>query len=387
MGSPHRIFGLDLLRAIAILSVVFGHGYVLTDRTFSDETYSIPVLDGVAMFFVLSGFLIGRILLRTIAEDDFDGRMLLRFWIRRWFRTIPNYLLVLVIIITFYHVLGLPQPEGLLKYFSFSQNISTPHPAFYPEAWSLTVEEWFYLIVPLPIFLVIMLTKIDRRKAILIWIGAVIVSVTVFRIYRVQHVGYSTFSAWDDNLRKQVVTRLDSLMFGVLAAYLSIYKVTVWRCFSGPGFWLGLCVLLFNKFFWYATHSMFYLNYFNLTLTSVGTFLILPKMSNIERRRGWLVVAVTSVSLISYSMYLINLTLVQLLILPLVVPFLVSINGIFREHIYITQYFTYWFLTLSGSAILYLYFERPMTAIRERFYVRGHKTPTAFAEHEPKLSL
>jgi peptidoglycan/LPS O-acetylase OafA/YrhL len=89
MNINKRVFGLDLLRAAAILFVVIDHGNLLLPdlpRKIAD----LFVFDGVAIFFVLSGYLIGGILLDKL-ESGFNQHSLLDFWIRRWFRTLPNY--------------------------------------------------------------------------------------------------------------------------------------------------------------------------------------------------------------------------------------------------------------------------------------------------------
>ena len=57
-----RIFGLDFLRTIAILIVMFFHGGILLDNTPLEGFPYIPLVDGVDIFFVLSGYLIGTIL-------------------------------------------------------------------------------------------------------------------------------------------------------------------------------------------------------------------------------------------------------------------------------------------------------------------------------------
>ena len=156
MSEGGRVFGLDLLRAFAILCVVYSHGsFLLGDApVIPRDLYMIPVFDGVGMFFVLSGFLIGRILLRTVAHEDSDGRMLVRFWVWRWFRTLPNYYLVLIVLVAVTWSLSaplVPLPDHLARYFTFMQNLAWPHPEFFGEAWSLAVEEWFYLCIPIPL--------------------------------------------------------------------------------------------------------------------------------------------------------------------------------------------------------------------------------------------
>src|SRR5659263_324332 len=90
-----RIFGLDILRALAIMFVVIEYGsYLLPQklRTISD----FFVFDGVSIFFVLSGFLIGGILIKLIDKNGFNFSILKTFWIRRWYRTLPNYFLILI---------------------------------------------------------------------------------------------------------------------------------------------------------------------------------------------------------------------------------------------------------------------------------------------------
>ena len=88
-----RVVGLDILRSIAILLVVYYHGRFILPPHFRSLYDNIQILniDGVSIFFVLSGFLIGGILLKIINKTDFKKVDLINFWIRRWFRTIPNY--------------------------------------------------------------------------------------------------------------------------------------------------------------------------------------------------------------------------------------------------------------------------------------------------------
>jgi peptidoglycan/LPS O-acetylase OafA/YrhL len=92
-----RLFGLDLVRALAIILVLLSHS-----RNLLISFY--PGLDflkaggffGVELFFVLSGFLIGGILIKDI-QAGFDFGILKNFWKRRWLRTLPNYYLFLII--------------------------------------------------------------------------------------------------------------------------------------------------------------------------------------------------------------------------------------------------------------------------------------------------
>lgn len=84
-------------------------------------------------FFVLSGFLIGRMLF-DVAERRLDVR---QFLLRRWFRTLPNYYLFLAInAVLFHRYLG--QPAGNASYMLFAQMlIRRMDSAFFAESWSL----------------------------------------------------------------------------------------------------------------------------------------------------------------------------------------------------------------------------------------------------------
>ena len=130
-----RVYGLDILRAIAIMFVAIGHGSNLLPKKFATIIDSF-VFDGVSIFFVLSGFLIGRILISKITKEGINFKILMTFWKRRWFRTLPNYFLILILLC----VLNLSfNPEfdfrKIYKFFFFSQNITESHPAwFFPEA-------------------------------------------------------------------------------------------------------------------------------------------------------------------------------------------------------------------------------------------------------------
>ncbi len=75
--NPKRIYGLDILRALAILFVVVGHGKYLLPQEL--RFYSkILALDGVSIFFVLSGFLIGGILIRLFEENHINKKLLVK---------------------------------------------------------------------------------------------------------------------------------------------------------------------------------------------------------------------------------------------------------------------------------------------------------------------
>lgn len=361
MASENRVFGLDLLRALAVLSVVYGHGYYIFSAYLPPWIYWLPVpFEGVSVFFVLSGFLIGRILLKTIAHEDFNGAMLSEFWVRRWCRTLPNYFAVLIFLIVGFHLLGKPLPDNLSSYFFFAQNLAYPHPKFFPEAWSLAVEEWFYLLIPIPIYLLSKFPRIDRRKLILGVIITVLIGVTAYRSYLAYDMGFTTMQNWDVMIRKQVVTRFDGLMLGVLGAYLSIYHPHSWAKVADKALVVGILLFLVDKLI--GTKVDWYINYLTISMSSLATLLLLPKLSAWRSGPGAIAKWVTLVSLISYSMYLLHLSAIQGVIFPLYARACTSCAGN-----PIITYAFYWTSTFAASYLLYRYFERPMTSLRDRW--------------------
>jgi peptidoglycan/LPS O-acetylase OafA/YrhL len=374
INNSHRIFGLDIIRAFAILFVIFEHGHTFFSKYIDRETYLIPALDGVTIFFVLSGFLIGTILLKIVySENGLTYIELLNFWIQRWFRTIPNYFLILTILISLqflpFFKNSNPADIEYYKFFLFSQNIFTPHPHFFGEAWSLCVEEWFYLLIPLCICLSTQLTQISKNKIILFWIAFIIISVTLIRVIRVIEFGQLENFSWDNDLRKQVITRLDSLMFGVLMAYLIFHKYTFLEKRKNVLVIIGCCLLIYPQIHpWLFKHDVIFKNYLLFTCTSLGSMFLIPKMLSINKPlKGVLLFRfITFTSLTSYSMYLLNRQFIRDRIIPLLCSFFPSLNNS-SLHICILKYLLYWTLTFLFSYILYTYYETRMTKLRDRF--------------------
>lgn len=128
----HRIFGLDVMRAMAIVMVVVAHA-VFVFKGYSNSFFDILHIFGflgVEIFFVLSGFLIGGILFKLFRTKDVSFMDLKHFWIRRWFRTLPLYFLFLIINILIALLTGFELPNSLWKYLFFLQNFSDTHITF-----------------------------------------------------------------------------------------------------------------------------------------------------------------------------------------------------------------------------------------------------------------
>ncbi len=151
MTAKHRLPGLDGLRAFAVAWVILLHaGYSVTYPAWFAGFASRGV-HGVTVFFVLSGFLITWLLLE---EEQRHGAFSLRdFYVRRAFRILPPVVLFLagLAVLTRFIPLGIP-PWDWLGCLFFFRNL-TGGSYYTAHFWSLAIEEQFYLLWPLLLFL------------------------------------------------------------------------------------------------------------------------------------------------------------------------------------------------------------------------------------------
>ena len=287
----NRIPGLDLCRAAAVLMVLTCHW-----SAHFGAWLGIPVPDvldfvgdtGVDLFFALSGFLIGRILIRMV-ERRADWRDLRVFLIRRAMRTLPLYFLCLAILLTFF-----PPHDGAghtaLRYLTLTQNLIAPMPAdhYFAVTWSLAIEEWFYLLFGGGLML---LSRRIGGKA------AVPVCAALFMI--VPFLARLTFA----DKPYLVYTRLDEIAYGVLAAWLYARQS---RLFLYPAVALAvgaaLIVLAGSGLLPAALVP-------NVTVT--GCAACLPAALRFGYAGSWLSVPVRWLASRSYAIYLIHLTILN----------------------------------------------------------------------------
>jgi len=198
--------------------VLLSHGrHFLSATWVSAEVFRIGGFLGVELFFVLSGFLIGGIVWRSFKDAPQDTVWVKGFLARRWLRTLPNYFLFLGVNALLIATALLPgHVSDLLPFVFFVQNLAWPHPPAFGEAWSLAVEEVFYLTFPL---LLLLFGKHGGRKEG-VFLGVIIMMLFLPLIARILAVTF-TEPAWDAGVRKIVVFRLDSLMLGVVAGWLN----------------------------------------------------------------------------------------------------------------------------------------------------------------------
>lgn len=339
----NRIAGLDLFRSVAILTVVVGHGKPILASVGSAFPYaSLP--DGVEMFFVLSGFLIGQVLMS--GEWRSWGEFM-RFWERRWRRTLPNYYLFLGLNLLLSVWLILPTRVAYfdLSFLVFGQNLWGGFVGFYWESWSLSVEEWFYLLFPLLLW-VLPSGRWGKLGAILIFL---LVPMGLRYWKAMGYLEGISGEVWDVEFRKVVLLRLDAIGFGVLVAWLKYYYGNIFvggRWYFGLGF-LGLHVGL--GYVELPLNSVYKLG-FELALEGAAYALSLPLVD------GWRSMGIWNwglswLSRISYSMYLSNLLILQVILhyRPIGSFGVVEAWGLLG---------LYMGLVLGLSWVCYVYFER-----------------------------
>jgi peptidoglycan/LPS O-acetylase OafA/YrhL len=355
--AENRNFGLDLFRAIAILFVVLVHSCQFLNGTVLDGFPFFRMIDGVDLFFVLSGFLIGGILLKEInTHETFGRKQLFNFWKRRWFRTLPAYYLVLIAnyFLVKYALSGGDVNQCTWKNFVFLHNFAQPSVDFFWESWSLSVEEWFYLLSPI---LLIIFLKFTTPK--IAFITTTLLMLSFSTIYRICITTNDINHFWFDvTFRKMVVTRLDSIAFGLLAAWLFYYYRSMWGRLKYTGLVAGLAIMVFILNY-KSPDTSFYNQVLLFTITPISAALLLPFAQSIQSARGIFAKAITHISKISYSMYLINLGLMIQVLNSNFAP-QIALHGILF-------YISFWIALLVASTLLYMFFEKPMMNLRDKF--------------------
>lgn len=416
-NKEKRIFGLDVLRAIAIILVIINHSSgllhlhpilahgksvamvqpskqvaaqavaqegtiagndivkkeqpIVASYKRKGKSWALGDL-GVELFFVLSGFLIGNILIKQfLTTENFSFGNVMNFWKRRWLRTLPIYWVILTfIIIAAYFIYGIPADTVRMSYYVFLQNLYKPHPTFFQEAWSLAVEEWFYLTVPISLLITSVLFK-RTPKSKLLWRVAIgyLLFFTLLRGMNLIDPLYGT--DYYVSIRKVVMFRLDAIMYGVVIALFYKYKQDAIVSRKNILMLAGLAGVLITTYFMYyyevgyiRTGTLPY-RVFNIlllySLLPLFFALILPYANSYKTRNhelNWFEKAVTHISKVSYSMYLVHYAIVYLLVFT-------HFNAT-TYPVAVAYYILYWFVVIGLSTVLYHLIEQPILRLRDK---------------------
>ena len=355
------------MRALAIAMVVCAHAlYIFQgyDNAFFDLMRVVGVY-GVEVFFVLSGFLIGGILLRLITTTTFSTMTVLYFWVRRWFRTLPLYFLMLLVNVLVAISIGYDLPPNLWRYFFFLQNFATEHIPFFPESWSLSVEEYAYLIAPLCLFLC---SKFIVNKERIFIFTAIFLSLVFFvtKVYYQLNFAkeYQTMLLWNSHLKSIVIYRLDAIFYGFIMAYLFCKNFEGIKKMKNVLLLMGIticfAVLIVVPFLGvFIENCSWYWNVLYLPLNSIGIALMLPYLYFLKEPRKSLKYVIEKVSLYSYAMYLLHYTFILYL---MQVNFNFETLSFLQRLLFVLVYFG---LTYLLSKLVYTCFERPFTNLRD----------------------
>lgn len=214
--GPHRlstrIASLDGLRALAILLVLIGHGLPTIVATTGWLRWPSRLLGngplGVEIFFVISGFLITRLLMH---ERQRNGKISLsQFYLRRTFRILPAfYCFILFIVVCWWLGRYDLRKSDLLAASTFVWNYKVSAAGWVlGHIWSLSVEEQFYLIWPLALVLL-------GNRAALRFATALVLAEPFIRVAT-----YALFPSARGHIPIMLHTRIDALMFGCVTALL-----------------------------------------------------------------------------------------------------------------------------------------------------------------------
>ncbi len=366
---PSRVFGLDLMRALAIIFVIFAHAENEFLSEYFEKSWNFGFLGtyGVELFFVLSGFLIGQVLITSFARYGISFSTLRTFWKRRWWRTLPNYFLFLLIQL----FISPHRAEFNWRYLFFLQNGASGQPRFFQESWSLAVEEWFYFTFPLIALLFYFAGKKYRRhlpqptcqstpitafKALMFTALLYIVGINLLRF----GLAHDMNLTWEEGIRKVMVLRIDSVMYGVVLALIKHHLTRLWLFLQKYALPVGLATLGLSLYFTLTLNldTSIFARSFLFTLISVGGALLLPYLDNVRESRKAVATGsvLTHISLISYSMYLINIPATKF------IDLFNRHSGLYEGIVWFTLT---WIVVICAATLNYRFFEKPMMDRRD----------------------
>jgi peptidoglycan/LPS O-acetylase OafA/YrhL len=302
-----RIHGLDTLRALAVSLVVLHH-YVLfvSGRATFGWLGEIGWV-GVDLFFALSGYLIGNQIFKAI--DSRDGFSLRHFYARRLLRTLPNFYVVLALYFLWPAFRGSAPLLPLWKYLSFTQNYRLEPGTAFSHAWSLSIEEQFYMVLPAAALAAVALGWKQRWVWVAVGLafGAGMLARADAWLSAVQGHEY-----WMHNYFKYIYyssfCRFDELLAGVALALLKHRQPRLWQRLAANGNVLalgGVAVTALACWLFLDDHFGFAVTVFGYPLIALGfSMLIVAAVGERSLLRTLRVPGASSLALWSYAVYL-----------------------------------------------------------------------------------
>jgi len=351
--SRHN-FGLDVVRGTAILLVLICHCGIPYEQTMSQFGFF-----GVELFFALSGFLIGQIVIRDVLGNP-SFKSLVHFYQRRWLRTLPLYYLVLMLLIIVAYF-SVPQFSFPFANFVFLQNFSHSIDSFFNVSWSLSIEEWSYLLIPL----LLLLLPVKKYSGLTILIFTITFAAIILfaRGYYVLKFSPDT----DFAVRKSIPLRMDAIIYGFAMANIKLHFPKWFQFFCRAEIFLGaLLVFIILNFFVGNVLVYDFIGektipasvgftitgiLFTLFLPFLSTSPVIKKVSRIKPIN----IFFSGLSKYSYCIYLIHLTIFEWMI-----------TSSFATWLWLLQVAVAASVTILIAAASYRYFEKPILDWRDR---------------------
>lgn len=309
-NSNYRLRELDFLRGLAILLVLFRHHYV------SDFTHKMGWI-GVDLFFVLSGFLVSGLLFKEyIKYGNIKPKL---FLIRRGFKIYPIYFIFYVLYLIPILIKKKLLIASFLSDMFFIQNYSNGWGYAYAASWSLAVEEHFYFMFAILLFIGIKTNKIIfiQHKSALDFSFFEKIILTILLICLVLRL---ISNLYFPNLEVKTITmthlRIDSLLAGVLVSYWYYFKKEfLFNFISLNKFKLYILVLILISFTPFIEYiDSFFVKTIGFTMLYIAFGLILAlfltddkinnKINFILSKR--IVNIICKIGFSSYSIYIIH---------------------------------------------------------------------------------
>jgi peptidoglycan/LPS O-acetylase OafA/YrhL len=364
-----KLYGLDHLRALAIIVVFFFHYFIVS----GGQPEWLPGVakfgwTGVDLFFVLSGFLISSQLFSQIKQ----GRLISfkQFFLKRFFRIIPAFLLT----VGLYFIFPIFREKAALppiwKFLTFTQNFGLNLKEFgtFSHAWSLCVEEHFYLFLPLTLLFLQHFNKFKNSYWILV--GLFLFGFAI-RFYSYEYLYLPKTSEinrvlWHKYIFYPTYNRLDGLLIGVSIAGINNFSPLFWEKISNYGNQLIVLSLLVMTGAYFLCENQFTFNasIFGFPLVSFGYgLLVVGAISPTSFLYNWNSNITTFIATLSYAIYLTHKGIIHLTH-KLLDSFNIDTNLMLIICI---------LTCLLGAYLLHLTIEKPFMKFRNKF-IEPNKT-------------
>jgi peptidoglycan/LPS O-acetylase OafA/YrhL len=309
---PHsyKLVGLDHLRAFAISYVFLFHYSILFPSP--EWLFSIGKFGwtGVDLFFVLSGYLISSQLFAKI--DKQQGISFREFFLKRFFRIIPAYMVVVALYFLFPLLREREPLAPLWKYLTFTHNLGLDlrTQRTFSHAWSLCIEEQFYLFFPLILICLIYFKAIKKGAILLVFffIAGFCARLYVWYTYLEPILNTDGFwIPWYKLIYYPTYSRLDGLLMGVSIAAIFQFRPQLKQRLQHYGNYfllMGIGVLI-GAYFLCEDQTSFSASIFGFPLISLGYGLVVigaisPKVF-LYRFQSKMT---TNIAMLSYALYL-----------------------------------------------------------------------------------